>query len=316
MENGQKRDQSLKTQDKTIAKHRKNEIEIKLRKGEDPLPDTSLTATAAFEEFKDSRKGRIVLKTATTDNYRIERFIKDENIFKLVQINESRLKAHLDKRIEKAEGKRSISHRTANHTIRIIKTFLTWAVRSNKLSKNPIAYMERYKIDEKEPRFLKQEEVRAVLQKAAETRIYLVVAMAIYTGMRQGEILRLDWKDIDFEGKSIIVKFSKPGKFRKIPLHSDLAAILKAHRKDDGLIYEGALKTIDWEMILIRRELSKIAHFRFHDLRHTFASLLIKSGVDIYTVSKLLGHSQVTTTQIYSHLYEDHVQDAVKKLTI
>lgn len=311
IENGQKFDKSLRTKDKKIARYKKNEIENRIDKGEDPLPDTSLTANTAFEEFKKARKGRIVAGTADTDNYRIERFIKDAKIFKLSHINEGRLKAHLDIRI--ANG---LSHRTANHTIRIIKTFLTWAVRSNKLAKNTIAHMNRYKVDQVEPRFLKADEVRQVLEAAKNTRIYLVMAIAVYTGMRQGEIIRLEWKDIDFEANGITVRFSKPGKFRKIPLHGDLAKILEENRQKSGLVYNGTVRTIEWELVLIRRALPDIAHFRFHDLRHTFASLLIKSGVDIYTVSKLLGHAQVTTTQIYSHLYEDHVQDAVKKLSI
>lgn len=311
MENGHKFDKSLQTKDRKIAKHKKNLIELRLDKGEDPLPDTSLTAANAFEDFKRSREGRIVSTTADTDNYRIERFLKDGKIHRLNQINEHNVKTHLDQRI-----KDGLSHLTANHTIRIIKTFLNWAVRVNKLSKNPIAHMDRYKVDQKEPRFLKPEEVKDLLEKAKSLRSYLVIALAVYTGMRQGEIMRLNWKDVDLENNMITVMLSKPGKFRKIPIHKDLGFILKSNGKKSGLIYDGTVRTIEWELTLIRKEMPKTEHFRFHDLRHTFASLLIKSGVDIYTVSKLLGHGQVTTTQIYTHLYEDHVQDAVKKLVI
>ncbi len=311
IENGHKFDKSLKTKDKKIARYKKNEIEIRIDKGEDPLPDTSLTAAMAFEEFKKAREGRIVQGTADTDNYRIDKFLKDEKIYKLTNINEQNLKAHLDQRI-----KDGLAPLTANHTIRIIKTFLNWAVKVNKLSKNPIAHMDRYKVNQKEPRFLKTDEVRLVLEKAKESRIYEVVALAVYTGMRQGEIMRLDWNDVDFENKTITVNLSKPGKFRKIPIHRNLDDILKSYKKKSGLIYSGTVRTIEWEMTLIRRALPDIAHFRFHDLRHTFASLLIRSGVDIYTVSKLLGHGQITTTQIYAHLYEDHIQDAMKKLII
>lgn len=316
MSNGRKNFKSLKTRDPKIARFRANEIENKLAQGQSPLPDIDILAMDAFEQFKQARQGRIVESTADTDHYRIERFIKDAHIQRLNQINESRLKEHLDERISPKEGS-GISHRTANHTIRVIKTFLNWAVRTNKMSNNPIAHMQRYKINQKEPRFLQQGEVRQLLEACVGTKIDMVVPIAIYTGMRQGEIMRLNWSDIDFQNKVISVRLSKPGKFRKVPLHEDLAALLKARAKKSGVIFNGTVRTLEWEFFKIKRDRIKdVEDFRFHDLRHTFASLLIKSGVDIYTVSKLLGHGQVTTTQIYSHLYQEHVQDAVSKLKL
>lgn len=310
-EGGKRREKSLKTHDKTVAKYRKNEIEIRLAKGENPMPDLDAFVREIFEDFKRSRTGRISTKTAETDNYRIERFLKDALIYKLGAINENALKKHLDSRIQAG-----LSHRTANHTIRVMKTFLAWAVRQNKLNKNPLATMQKYKVDVSEPRYLDQNEVIQVLAKAKEYKSYLVVAIAIYTGMRQGEIRRLAWEDINFDTKTINVRLTKTGKFRHIPIHPDLINILKENQKSSGLIYEGTLRTIEWQLTKIRESLPEIKYFRFHDLRHTFASLLIKSGVDIYTVSKILGHSNVATTAIYSHLYKDHVQDAVNKLKI
>lgn len=311
MDHGRKFDKSLKTKDKRVAQYRVNEIEIKIAKGDDPLPDLSISAREAFEEFKKSRTGRIVVSTENTDNYRIDHFL-NSGISRLVQITEPRLKEYLDKRI-KDDG---ISHRTANHTIRIIKTFLTWAVRTNRLSKNPIAHMQRYKVNQKEPRFLTADQARQVLEKSEGSRIHLVVALAIYTGMRMGEIMRLEWKDFDFENRNVIVRLSKPGKFRKIPMHRALQKIMLKHRQASGLMYAGTVRTVEWDFLLIKRELPEIENFRFHDLRHTFASLLIKAGVDIYTVSKLLGHAQITTTQIYAHLYQEHVQEAIQKLKV
>lgn len=306
-ENNRQFNKSLKTQDKVVAKYYVNEIENKIAKAQDPFPDDTLTAAEAFKEFKQSRQGRIVLKTAQTDNYRIDLFIKEKNIYKLSDINESRLKAHLDERIEAG-----LSHRTANHTIRIIKTFLNWAYKSNKLTKNPIAHMERFKLDAVEPRFLTEEEIKKMLAQARSSRIYLLLAAAVYTGMRFSELDRLQWEDIDFKNAIISVRLSKPGRFRKVPLHKDLSKILMPHRSTgkcfNNLNFKGEFEKIRTQV--------KIGHFRFHDLRHTFASLLIKSGVDIYTVSKLLGHSQVTTTQVYSHLYQDHIQEAMGKLRI
>lgn len=307
-EAGKRRQVPLHTKDKKIANYKKNEIENRLHMGENPLPDKSLTAITAFEEFKRARIGRIAAKTNQTDNHRIEIFIKSAGITKLSSINDKRLKDHLDKRIVDF----GISCRTANHTIRIIKTFLTWAVKNKMIASNPVMHMQKYKINAKEPRFLTPEEVRKAITAARGTRIELLVPAAVYTGMRFGELDRLEWQDIDFKAMIIDVKLSKPGKFRKVPLHPDLASMLAPY-KGPGKCFNTTGFSHVWETL---RQAAGLGHFRFHDLRHTFASLLIKSGVDIYTVSKLLGHGQVTTTQIYAHLYQDHIQDAVKKVQI
>lgn len=308
MEHGQKFDKSLKTKDKKIAQYKKNEIEIHLAKGENPLPDTSLTARDAFDQFKRSREGRIVAKTKQTDNYRIDRFLKDENLVKVSQINETRLKAHLDKRIE--DG---ISHRTANHTIRIVKTFLNWGLKTGIITRNPIVYMEKYKVNDIEQRSLTEEECKIVLNIAKNSRIHLLVVTALYTGMRFSELDRLQWEDIDFKNKIISVRLSKSEKFRKVPLHPKLEDILK-ECKDEGKCFN----TVNFSDLFkdIRKE-AKMGHFRFHDFRHTFAALMIKAGVDLYTLSKILGHSSIViTTKLYGHLYQDQIQVAMSKLRL
>lgn len=301
---------SLKTRDKKIASFKKNEIENRLTQGDSPLPDLSISINDALQQFRTARRGRIVAKTGQTDDFRLNKFVQDSGLFKLKQINQVTLKEHLDQRI--ADG---LSNRSANHTIRIVKTFLNYCVKSKLLRENPLANMPRYSVDIKQPRFLTQKEVIALLQASKDGPIEHMIAMAIYTGMRLGEIMALDWKDINFKDNMISVNISKTKRFRTIPLHKDLKAVLALKRKASGAFFEGSLRTLEWEFTKLKRVL-KLPHFRFHDLRHTFASLLIKNGVDIYTVSKLLGHQNVTTTQIYTHLYTDHVKEALGRLEI
>ncbi len=172
--------------------------------------------------------------------------------------------------------------------------------------------MPKYPINQGEPRFLSAEEVKSVLNAAKNSKLYSLVATAIYTGMRFGELQRLEWQDIDFENNILTVHVSKSEKFRKIPLHGDLKAVL-AKAMGTGLCFNTVNFNGEFKKI---RTGSGIPRFRFHDLRHTFASLLIKAGVNILTVSKLLGHSSVVVTQIYSHLYQDHIKEAIDKLKI
>jgi integrase len=308
-ENGKKISYSLKTRDRIIAKFKKNEIENKLSVGDSPSVRTTIRISEALSQFKQSREGRITGKSS--DYFRIEKFLKDEQITSLRGITEETIKRHCDERIQKKE----ISPTTANHTIRAIKTFLNFCLKRKHLSENPLTGTAKYPIQDKEPRFLSREEVAVVLKAASSQPIYLILFMAIYTGMRLGELERLEWKDIDFEDNVMTVHISKSKKFRKIPIHADLRRILLPLKDQGSVLKIKSIDSFEWQFSQFRKTL-KIPYFRFHDLRHTFASLLIKSGVDILTVSKLLGHSSVIVTQMYSHLYKDHLDEAIKKLQI
>lgn len=310
-ESGRRKQLPLHTKDKKVATFKKNEIENKVAIGDSPLPNHKQPIITVFDEFKEQRKGILSEDHQHNDHYLINRFITDAKIYYLKQITEATLKKHLDERITNG-----ISNRTANHCIRAINTFMNFCVKRKHIIENPIKDIARYPVDLKEPRFLTSSEVNLLLSIAEPSVIYLPVALAVFTGMRQGEILRLDWNDIDFKNCVITVNISKTKKFRKIPLHHRLKSILEPYSKESGLIFDHKLRLLEWEFTKIKRQMPNVAKFRFHDLRHTFASLMIKGGADILTVSKLLGHSTISTTQIYAHLYQDHYQDSIKKLQI
>jgi integrase len=290
-----------------------NEIENRLARGDSPLPDPRVKAWECFEQFKQDRAGRLTDKSMRADHYRIELFLKSCNIFKLSQITDRLLKAHLDTRI--TEDK--ISHQTANHTIRALKTFLNFCVRNKLIVENPLRFMAKYSIHKEEPRFLTHEEILALLAAAKDSEIYLPVILAVYTGMRYGEIERICWEDIDFNTNWITVKKSKAKRFRRIPLLPDLKEILLPLRST-GRIWDKKVRFFEWRYKLLQNVLKekKIPAFRFHDLRHTFASIAIRSGINMLTLSKTLGHSTISTTEIYAHLYQDHIQEEFNKFKI
>lgn len=310
-DNGQRVQRSLKTKDKNTAEYYRREIENRIALGNSPLANKDITAKECFERFKTMRKGVLTEKSQSTDNYRIQRFFDDEGIIRLSQVTEPKVKSHLDKRI--AGG---ISHQTANHTIRILKTFLNFCIRQKYIQSNPIKYIIRYPQDEVVPRFLTADEVRKLIEASKDTPIYMAVIIAIYTGMRYGEIERLKRQDVLFDEDWIVIRKSKSKKYRYVPLHQDLKEILKNH---NGSLTEGFYThpqtkfKFQWEKVVKK---AGIEYLRFHDLRHTFASLMIKAGVDILTLSKILGHSTIKMTSQYSHLYQDHLQDSIKKLQL
>jgi integrase len=151
-----------------------------------------------------------------------------------------------------------------------------------------------------------------------------MVLLALNTGMRRGELFSLEWRDVDFSSGIVTVRAAsaKSGQTRRIPLNSEAATVLTLWHKRQGdasaLVFPNAEGTrLDniaksWGGVMM---LARLERFNFHDLRHTFASRLVQRGVDLNTVRTLLGHSEISTTLIYSHLAPDNLRAAVEKVT-
>jgi len=149
-----------------------------------------------------------------------------------------------------------------------------------------------------------------------------IVLLGLNTGLRKGELFDLDWSDVNLKTKTLTVqgKTSKSGETRYIPLNIDALNILKQWRgqcKNNGYVFPAKdgkrLGTIQvpWENVI---KDSEIKNFRFHDLRHSFASKLVMKGAPLNTVRELLGHGDLKTTLRYAHLASDHKADAVALL--
>jgi integrase len=151
------------------------------------------------------------------------------------------------------------------------------------------------------------------------------VLVSMNTGLRQGELLKLKWEDVDFEQAivTVIGSTSKTGKTRHIPLNAEASSVLRAWKNQPGVtsVKGYVFPSIDgepmseigksWEGLLRR---AKITSFRWHDLRHHFASRLVMAGVDLNTVRELLGHGDYKMTLRYAHLAPEHKAAAVAKL--
>ncbi len=161
-------------------------------------------------------------------------------------------------------------------------------------------------------------EAAATLPHGAHRYLRPIVIVALNTGMRKGEILRLRWRDIDWTERTITILLTKTNEVRTVPMNEAVRQAL------------GALKSTEGEYVFSRDgvtplgeirksfaaalQKAKIQEFRFHDLRHTFASHLVMRGCDLRTVQQLLGHKQIAMTMRYSHLSKAHLADAVEKL--
>jgi integrase len=143
------------------------------------------------------------------------------------------------------------------------------------------------------------------------------VLLSMNTGLRRGELLALRWTSVDLKGKQITIEGStaKTAQTRHVPLNAEALEVLRkwheqAPASERVIPIDTGFKTA-WAHLLER---AHIEHFRWHDLRHHFASRLVQAGVPLNTVRELLGHSSMAMTLRYAHLAPDQKAEAVAKL--
>lgn len=156
-----------------------------------------------------------------------------------------------------------------------------------------------------------------VLDSDHDIQVVNMMRLVLYTGMRRGELLRLQWGHIDFEREFIRIVEPKGGKDQIIPLNNSARQILESHPKTSSLYvfpgrFGGPRKDISRSLNRIKKAADLPSGFRpMHGLRHVFASILASSGqVDMYTLQKLLTHKSPQMTQRYAHLRDEVLKKA------
>jgi integrase len=246
-----------------------------------------------------------------------------------------------------AEG---LAPATVLRDVAALSGVLSRAVKMGKLDGNPVRNVDKPRIDRRpKVRYLSSEEegrLRTAMAKRDEEAIAArrsanewrrarkrdllpvaerfsdhltpAVVLSINTGLRRGELLSLLWTDIDLQEKLLTVRgaSAKSGDTRYVPLNDEALALLKDWRKESTeanrvFPVTTSFKT-SWGTLLER---ANITRFRWHDLRHHFASRLVQAGVPLNTVRELLGHGSLAMTLRYAHLAPNQSRDAVAKLT-
>jgi integrase len=319
---GQRRERSAGST-KKAAENLRVRIERELAEGtfeqeeeEDPL------LAELCESFLRDKKSQI--KASTYADY--ERSIKNHIMpfFKKARLSEiSPMKIQGFLSYLEEQG---VSNPTRGKILRYLKSILRYAVTMELLNRDPCHAIRAPKVEHKEMDYLNPEEVRRLLE-STDGEIRALLAMACLTGLRQGELLALQWKDIDFKSNTVRVTktyryeygFTSPktaSSRRVVPMPHTLVSIIKAYHASSGspgpdeIVFPNrAGKPID-RANLVRRDFvralegAKIRSIRFHDLRHTFASLAIEGGVDLKTLQSVMGHSTIRVTlDHYGHLY-------------
>lgn len=196
---------------------------------------------------------------------------------------------------------------------------------------NPISRLSKYKEGRGRVRFLSDEERSTLLDacKGSENpHIYNIVVLALSTGARKMELLRLKWHDVDLNRGQLVFHETKNGDRRVAPLKGYALELIKASKRIDGCEYvfpSGLVKRSDkgvqiyqpidirtaWENVLIR---SGIKDFRFHDLRHSAASYLAMNNASLTEIADILGHRTLQMVSRYAHLSEAHTASVVASM--
>ncbi|MFA6599824.1 MAG: tyrosine-type recombinase/integrase [Candidatus Omnitrophota bacterium] len=214
---------------------------------------------------------------------------------------------------------------TVNFELGTLRTIFNLAIRQKYLDENPVREVGFLKPDDsKKRRFLTEVECDRLLH-ACEPEYYPIFFTLIHTGMRKAELLNLEWSDLDCKRRVIKIQrksfwVPKTGE-REIPMAEAVYDVLDALPRQSHFVFPDE----DGESMngnFLRLQLIRIAKnaaiydlTEVHALRHTFASQLLMRGVDLPTVQKLMGHSKIETTLIYSHQTTDHLREAVEKLS-
>jgi len=203
------------------------------------------------------------------------------------------------------------------------------AVKDNYLLKNPCQGIKRFKLPEVQPKFYSKEDLEKLLAVMNDNEdMRDAVIFSVNSGLRQMEMITLTWNQVNLIDRIVVLDnashITKTKRIRSIPLNPDAYEIIEKRslKRIEGIEY---VFTINSKMIDPNRLTQKFKKYvyaakinsklNWHALRHTFASWLVQSGVSIYVVSKLLGHSNVQTTEIYSHLRRDDFINAVNQIT-
>jgi integrase len=188
--------------------------------------------------------------------------------------------------------------------------------------KNPVRAVQSKPLNNARERYVTAEEAARLIGAAERSRnpqLAAVIGLLLLTGMRVSELLSARWENVDLARRSLLVPTSKTGRSRHVPLAQAALDVIERMPRADGAMYlfpspadpKKHLTSIK-HGFQTAREVAGLPDLRIHDLRHSAASFMVNSGVDLFAVGKVLGHASYQSTQRYSHLANDTLLAAVE----
>jgi integrase len=337
-----------KRKQKTFYGKTKDEVRRKLteaQRGND-LGLNIAPKTQTVEQFLTHWLEQVAKQRVRPATYRsYEQIIRNHLVPGLGKYSLQKLTPQIVQNFLNAKAETGIS---VEHIRRVLRTALTQAVRWDLVPRNVATLVSTPKKERHEFTYLPPEKAKAFLEAAKSQRLEALFTVAVAVGLRLGEALGLRWQDIDLDGRTLTVRHQlqrlsgkpqlvepKTSKARRtVPLPQFAVNALIAHKarqakekefnadtwNDQDFVFTSSIGTpVDDRNI--RKTLNAILakcelpHMRFHDLRHTCASLLLAQGTDPRTIMETLGHSQITLTlNTYSHVLPSLQRDAADRM--
>ncbi|EOS64310.1 site-specific integrase [Oscillibacter sp. 1-3] len=260
------------------------------------------------------------------DNH-IKPTLGDISLEKLTSMDLQRLYKHLleSGRVECTESRskpKGLSVKTVRNINQMISTALNCAVEQRLISSNPTKGCVLPKLERKEMKILPPESLGTFFEEARRSGVFELYYVDLATGLRRGELLGLKWSDIDLDkgiiyvrrqilrqnGEVVEAPLKTKNSYRSIAIGADAIKVLKGMEQRDEYVFPspyGGPMSPDSVLHMLQRVLKRagLERIRFHDLRHTFSVLALQNGVDVKTLSAMLGHySAGFTLDTYAHV--------------
>ncbi len=267
-----------------------------------------------MDKLKNSSKH--TLRAYKKDLLDFYEYVKKNN-FDYKNISRNSLRGFLIELREKGLDKRSISRKISS-----IRSFYKFLLKDGAIEKNPLVSLELPKIDKKLPSFLTEEEVFKLINAPNEKKLIgfrdkLILIFLYSTGMRVSEIVSLKVSQLDLDKGEVIIT-GKGKKDRVIFLTEELKDLIREYlnkrKKNSNVLFinrNGKPLTDKGIRLLVEKYAKKVVPYKKvtpHTFRHTFATHLLTNGADLRVVQELLGHTKLSTTQIYTHLTKENLK--------
>jgi integrase len=329
---------SLNTHDKQIAEQKRAKLELDLH-------EARLFGKEPARSFKELIVNYLESKQHTRGFRRLQYACKallghfeDSDV---TQLRESHIEQYV------ALRSKTVSHGTIRREVGTLSAAFNHVIKKHNWQiGNPCSKAEKPKNPNGRTRYLTHTEVTTLLRvsevpvdptgrpltsqfKSPVLRDF--IELALNTGCRKGELLNLRWEHVDFSARLLYLETTKSGNSQTVPINEAARQVLVRRQRlradvcpDTPWVFFHITPTrntkVGDRVKDVRKSFSTacsragIENFRIHDLRHTFASWLVREGVPLYEVSKLLRHSSIQMTERYTHLAPDHLHDAVANL--
>jgi len=268
------------------------------------------TIDRLWDNYRRQRGDYATLRTDKSNYKHLKRKFGDKEPKEIIQRDVGWLRFSLSKRKKP---------QTVKHVLQLLKRIINFGVNKG-MCQGLNFKIEMPKVHNLKTEDLTKGQLRRLFEaidKDEDIQAANILRMALFTGMRRGELFKLKWEDVDFERGFIQIRDPKGGPDQKIPLNNAAREVLASHpRSDSPYIFFGRGGKQRTEMRApvnrIRKRAKLPEGFRpFHGLRHVYASMLVSSGkVDMYTLQKLLTHKSPQMTQRYAHLRDETLKRA------